>query len=106
MRMMSYEEPTSQPDEDLIPYYKCRVCGHGTCKGDAFNIEGRSCTCLDCNHTISLHNSAISTVQLQERLDQVIVAITKQVNDVITRLEILERRFNKHTGITHPEMRS
>ena len=28
-------------DEDLIPYYKCRVCGMQTCKDEACDIKGK-----------------------------------------------------------------
>lgn len=36
-------------DEDLIPGYKCRVCGNGTCKDEAFSRKQLTCICLDCS---------------------------------------------------------
>ena len=38
-----------QMDEDLIPYYNCKVCGGKICKGDVGTfLNSKDVVCIDC----------------------------------------------------------
>lgn len=36
-------------DPDMIRGYKCRICGCGTTRDEAFKVKDLECDCLDCS---------------------------------------------------------